>query len=102
MSIEVDINQFPFLIFTDGACSGNPGPGGWAAIVAHKGRNSERNWWRGGPDNEQSHGVAGDNQGARDHSRQARESGVLHGLNLRHSWNHAVDLGLEEKELDQR
>ena len=22
------------LIFTDGACSGNPGPGGWAAIVA--------------------------------------------------------------------
>ena len=22
------------MIFTDGACSGNPGPGGWAAIVA--------------------------------------------------------------------
>lgn len=22
------------LIFTDGACSGNPGPGGWAAVVA--------------------------------------------------------------------
>lgn len=22
------------LVFTDGACSGNPGPGGWAAIVA--------------------------------------------------------------------
>src|SRR5207302_1258832 len=22
------------LIFTDGACSGNPGPGGWGAIVA--------------------------------------------------------------------
>lgn len=22
------------LIFTDGACSGNPGPGGWAAIIA--------------------------------------------------------------------
>jgi ribonuclease HI len=22
-----------FLIFTDGACSGNPGPGGWAAVV---------------------------------------------------------------------
>ena len=21
------------LIWTDGACSGNPGPGGWAAIV---------------------------------------------------------------------
>lgn len=24
----------PILIFTDGACSGNPGPGGWGAIVA--------------------------------------------------------------------
>ena len=25
-------------IFTDGACSGNPGPGGWAAIVVDEGR----------------------------------------------------------------
>jgi ribonuclease HI len=25
-------------IFTDGACSGNPGPGGWGAILRHKGR----------------------------------------------------------------
>ncbi|MBS1989919.1 MAG: ribonuclease HI [Cyanobacteria bacterium SZAS LIN-3] len=24
----------PIVIFTDGACSGNPGPGGWACIVA--------------------------------------------------------------------
>lgn len=23
------------IVFTDGACSGNPGPGGWAAILAH-------------------------------------------------------------------
>ena len=22
-------------IYTDGACSGNPGPGGWAAILVH-------------------------------------------------------------------
>ena len=22
------------LIFTDGACSGNPGPGGWGAVIA--------------------------------------------------------------------
>jgi ribonuclease HI len=26
--------SFPILIFTDGACSGNPGPGGWGSIVA--------------------------------------------------------------------
>lgn len=25
------------IIFTDGACSGNPGPGGWAAILKHPG-----------------------------------------------------------------
>ncbi len=28
-------------IHTDGACSGNPGPGGWAAILAWKGRRKE-------------------------------------------------------------
>lgn len=25
----------PVLIYTDGACSGNPGPGGWAAVLAY-------------------------------------------------------------------
>jgi ribonuclease HI len=25
-------------IFTDGACRGNPGPGGWAALLRHDGR----------------------------------------------------------------
>ena len=25
-------------IYTDGACSGNPGPGGWAAILCYKGQ----------------------------------------------------------------
>ena len=24
------------MIYTDGACSGNPGPGGWAALVKYK------------------------------------------------------------------
>lgn len=28
-------------IFTDGACSGNPGPGGWAAILLAKGKEKE-------------------------------------------------------------
>jgi len=28
-------------IFTDGACSGNPGPGGWAAILRYKGVEKE-------------------------------------------------------------
>ena len=28
-------------IYTDGACSGNPGPGGWAAILMYKGEKKE-------------------------------------------------------------
>ncbi len=31
----------PVEIFTDGACSGNPGPGGWGAILRYKGRERE-------------------------------------------------------------
>ena len=28
-------------IYTDGACSGNPGPGGWAAVLIYKGQRKE-------------------------------------------------------------
>ncbi|MBQ2062796.1 MAG: ribonuclease HI [Oscillospiraceae bacterium] len=28
-------------IYTDGACSGNPGPGGWGAILAYRGKEKE-------------------------------------------------------------
>ena len=28
-------------IFTDGACSGNPGPGGWGAILRYKSTEKE-------------------------------------------------------------
>jgi len=29
------------VIYTDGACSGNPGPGGWGAILMYKGNKKE-------------------------------------------------------------
>ncbi len=29
------------MIYTDGACSGNPGPGGWGAILVYNGREKE-------------------------------------------------------------
>ena len=29
------------VIYTDGACSGNPGPGGWAAVLVSGGREKE-------------------------------------------------------------
>jgi ribonuclease HI len=36
---ETPVEQLPgeALVWTDGACSGNPGPGGWAAIVVPHG-----------------------------------------------------------------
>ena len=29
------------LLFTDGACSGNPGPGGWGAVLLYNGQRKE-------------------------------------------------------------
>lgn len=31
-----DAIQRRVVIYTDGACSGNPGPGGWGALLAHR------------------------------------------------------------------
>jgi ribonuclease HI len=31
----------PVVMYTDGACSGNPGPGGWGAIIIEAGRERE-------------------------------------------------------------
>lgn len=33
--------QFDVIIFTDGSCLGNPGPGGWAAIMRCNGQERE-------------------------------------------------------------
>ncbi|MDW7728412.1 MAG: ribonuclease HI [Bacillota bacterium] len=30
-----------YIIYTDGACSGNPGPGGWGALIRHRGEETE-------------------------------------------------------------
>ncbi|MEH6630015.1 MAG: ribonuclease HI [Halopseudomonas aestusnigri] len=34
-------NKTPVNIFTDGACSGNPGPGGWGALMLYKDNEKE-------------------------------------------------------------
>jgi ribonuclease HI len=34
-------DALPVEIFTDGACSGNPGPGGWGAVMRYKGTEKE-------------------------------------------------------------
>jgi len=35
------MNRNPVKIFTDGACSGNPGPGGWGAVLRFDGKEKE-------------------------------------------------------------
>lgn len=37
----LSIDMMNVEIYTDGACSGNPGPGGWAAILISSGREKE-------------------------------------------------------------
>ncbi|HYZ25457.1 MAG TPA: RNase H family protein, partial [Geminicoccaceae bacterium] len=34
-------SEEPVAIHTDGACSGNPGPGGWGAVLRWRGRTRE-------------------------------------------------------------
>ena len=36
-----DLDENAVHIFTDGACSGNPGPGGWGAILRWRGEEKE-------------------------------------------------------------
>ena len=38
---EPEASSEPVEIFTDGACSGNPGPGGWGAILRYRGTEKE-------------------------------------------------------------
>ena len=34
MNLDINLsNKYDYIIYTDGACIGNPGPGGWAAIL---------------------------------------------------------------------
>lgn len=35
------MNEAKIIIYTDGACSGNPGPGGWGVLLSYKGHEKE-------------------------------------------------------------
>lgn len=41
MPAEECIDCKKVVMYTDGACSGNPGPGGWAAVLNYKGNKKE-------------------------------------------------------------
>ncbi|WP_457676664.1 ribonuclease HI [Thiolapillus sp.] len=42
------MNDDRVMLYTDGACKGNPGPGGWGALLRFRGR--ERELWGGEAD----------------------------------------------------
>ena len=45
-----DTSPLPFVqVFTDGACRGNPGPGGWGCILRHPASGSEKELSGGEP-----------------------------------------------------
>jgi ribonuclease HI len=48
---ETPVQQRPgeYLVWTDGACRGNPGPGGWAAIIVGDGGGAPRELSGGDP-----------------------------------------------------
>ncbi|GAB4150678.1 MAG: ribonuclease HI [Planctomycetaceae bacterium] len=44
-------SSLPFVqLFTDGACKGNPGPGGWACILRHPSTQTEKEFSGGHPE----------------------------------------------------
>jgi ribonuclease HI len=44
------VEPFDVVLYTDGACSGNPGPGGWACILKHVGSDRVRELAGGAPE----------------------------------------------------
>lgn len=43
MTANGEMKDAPVIIYTDGACSGNPGPGGWGAILIYGDKRKEIN-----------------------------------------------------------
>ena len=43
-------DQPDIIVYTDGACSGNPGPGGWGVLLRHSQTGTERELSGGEPD----------------------------------------------------
>ena len=61
------------VIYTDGACSGNPGPGGWGVVLRWQGK--EKEMYGGDPaDHEQPDGADGGHPGAGGAERPATVS----------------------------
>ncbi len=83
-------------IFTDGACSGNPGPGGWGALLRWDGH--EKVPWRRARDHQQPHGADGGDQGAGEPEAPVKarphtdSQYVMKGAKYRGEWTDLCDI----------
>ena len=81
-------------IYTDGACKGNPGPGGWGALMRYG--DKEKELFGGGQHDQQPHGTDG-----RDRRTRSAEAAVpgdrAHRLAIRAEGHQRVDPRLEEE-----
>ena len=41
MEDRKNLGELPIVIYTDGACLGNPGPGGWGAVIFENGKKKQ-------------------------------------------------------------
>ena len=41
MEASKNLEKIPIVIYTDGACLGNPGPGGWGAVIFENGEKKQ-------------------------------------------------------------
>ncbi len=87
-------------IFTDGACSGNPGPGGWGAVLRFTARR-KGTVRRRGRDDQQPHGADGGDlgaEGAEDALRGRSHTDSKYVMDGISKWIHR----LEEERLEDR
>ncbi len=88
------------IIHTDGACSGNPGPGGWGAILQFGGHD-QRAEGRRGAYHQQPHGIDGGDLGAGS-AEEAVPRRSAHRQPVCAQRHHELDPRLEEKRLAHR
>ena len=80
-------------VHTDGACSGNPGPGGWGAVLRWRGRRRELSGFEPA-DHQQPHGAAGRDRRARG-AQAADDRAPAHRQQLSAQRHHDLAAGLE-------
>ena len=90
-------NKIDIEIFTDGACLGNPGPGGWGVLLRWRGTERELSGGETETTNNRMELMAAI-QGLEVLKRPGRVT-LNHGQYLRKRRHHQVDLYLEEKRL---